>query len=245
MPTLKTQEEVVEQLTLKYLGHYDFSKVVYKGNKVKVEVVCNTCETEFWKTPDKLIAGEGCKVCSLKGRSQKRSSTTALFVKSAKDLNGEGYDYSKVDYVNNHTKVDIKCNRCQTLFSVQPKNHLTGRGCPSCAKTGYKRDRSGNLYIMKCGDITKVGITNLDITIRVKDISRSFGSAFTVQTTWSFLNGALADDIETSILRLLRTKYERPQAKFEGSSECFLNVDYEELVNLINKEIENLSETTL
>ena len=42
------------------------------------------------------------------------------------------YDYSKVEYINHRTKVDIVCNFCQEKFSQTPSGHKRGVGCKTC-----------------------------------------------------------------------------------------------------------------
>ena len=54
------------------------------------------------------------------------------FIKKAKALHGDKYDYSQVNYINMHTNVDIICKE-HGLFSQAPSNHLRGRGgCCIC-----------------------------------------------------------------------------------------------------------------
>ena len=57
--------------------------------------------------------------------------TTDKFIKKAKTIHGNKYDYSKVKYVNNHTKVCIICP-IHGEFWQTPMKHLIGRGCPKC-----------------------------------------------------------------------------------------------------------------
>lgn len=48
---------------------------------------------------------------------------------------GNKYDYSKINYVNSLTKVEIKCNLHNTFFFQVPSEHLRGKnGCPLCQK---------------------------------------------------------------------------------------------------------------
>ena len=59
--------------------------------------------------------------------------TLSRFVDKAKMVHGDRYDYSKVEYVNNRTKVVINCS-LHGDFTQTPKNHLKGQGCPKCGK---------------------------------------------------------------------------------------------------------------
>lgn len=63
----------------------------------------------------------------------KRSSKSE-FIKKAKFVHhNKNYDYSKVIYKNNYTKVEIGCPM-HVLFEQKPLKHLEGQGCPECGK---------------------------------------------------------------------------------------------------------------
>ena len=53
------------------------------------------------------------------------------FVKRAEEVHGNKYDYSKVEYVNKHTKICIICHE-HGEFWQSPNNHLAGNGCRKC-----------------------------------------------------------------------------------------------------------------
>ena len=57
--------------------------------------------------------------------------TTEQFIEKAKQIHGNKYDYSKVEYVNNHTKVCIICPEHGEFWQT-PNSHLNGNGCSSC-----------------------------------------------------------------------------------------------------------------
>lgn len=56
------------------------------------------------------------------------------FIKNAKKIHGDRYDYSKVKYINNRTKVCIICHK-HGEFLQMPHLHLCGCGCPSCQQS--------------------------------------------------------------------------------------------------------------
>ena len=68
--------------------------------------------------------------------------TTEEFIAKAKAVHGDRYDYSKVKYVNNQTKICIVCKEHGEFWQV-PYTHLNGHGCPKCA---YKGDRKRHIY---------------------------------------------------------------------------------------------------
>ena len=59
--------------------------------------------------------------------------TTEEFIAKAKTKHGDKYDYSKVNYVNSKTKVQINCD-VHGIFEQMPNNHYKGQGCPKCGK---------------------------------------------------------------------------------------------------------------
>ena len=61
-----------------------------------------------------------------------KKKTTEEFIKEAKEKHGNKYDYSKVEYINNHTKVCIICPEHGEFWQF-PQDHLKGRGCICCA----------------------------------------------------------------------------------------------------------------
>jgi len=57
--------------------------------------------------------------------------TTGGFIEKAIEVHNYRYEYSLVDYINNHTKVKIKCKE-HGYFNQRPADHLSGKGCPEC-----------------------------------------------------------------------------------------------------------------
>ena len=63
----------------------------------------------------------------------KRVVTTESFIAEAKELYGDRYDYSKVEYKNRDHRVTIVCP-VHGDFQVYAREHLDGKGCPKCEK---------------------------------------------------------------------------------------------------------------
>jgi very-short-patch-repair endonuclease len=58
---------------------------------------------------------------------------TESFIKEAKKIHGEKYNYSLVNYKNVSTKIRIICSK-HNVFEQTPKNHILRKsGCPKCA----------------------------------------------------------------------------------------------------------------
>ena len=67
-----------------------------------------------------------------------RKSTQEEFIAKAREVHGEKYDYSKVEYINNRTKVCIICP-IHGEFWQTPSNHLHGYECKECGRFKSRR----------------------------------------------------------------------------------------------------------
>ena len=127
---------------------YDYSKVEYINTKTKVCIIC-PIHGEFLCTPNNHLSGKGCKYCS--HRSFKY--TTEEFINKAKSIHGDKYDYSKVNYINNSTKICIICP-IHGEFWKQPNHHLNGYGCNKCSKiNNTKNEKNKYDFIKKAKEI--------------------------------------------------------------------------------------------
>jgi Zn finger protein HypA/HybF involved in hydrogenase expression len=70
--------------------------------------------------------------------------TTEEYIKKAREVHGNRYDYSKVKYVDSQTKVTIICPM-HGEFSQSPTSHLQGSGCPKCGndRTALRMNNEG------------------------------------------------------------------------------------------------------
>ena len=124
-----TTDDFINRSILVHGNKYDYSKVEYKTIKEKVCIICPE-HGEFWQSPDKHMRGHGCAIC---GNAIRK--TLEEFIIDAISVHGNKYDYSKVDYINNKTKVCIICP-IHGEFWQTPHEHLSC-GCDKCSGT-YK-----------------------------------------------------------------------------------------------------------
>lgn len=78
---------------------YDYSKTKYSNRKSKVTIICPK-HGIFKQAAYSHLRGCGCKKCS-----NKNKLTTEEFIKKAKDIHGNKYDYSKTKYKSYSSKV--------------------------------------------------------------------------------------------------------------------------------------------
>ncbi len=109
---------------------YDYSKSNYINRNKKLIIICQK-HGEFQQTPNAHKRGQGCPKCGLKILSDRFTPSTKDFVNNAIQLHKNKYDYSKVNYINSHTKICIICQK-HGEFQQTPDNHLQGKGCSDC-----------------------------------------------------------------------------------------------------------------
>ena len=132
-PTLKLNKDVfIENSNKKHNGKYDYSKVKYINNRTKVCIICPE-HGEFWQTPSNHMYGYGCAKCANSLNAENHTSNTDIFIEKAKLMHLNKYDYSKVKYINNRTKVCIICPEHGEFWQT-PDAHLSNKGCPKCGR---------------------------------------------------------------------------------------------------------------
>jgi hypothetical protein len=125
MPRKKTTEEFIVDAYCKHDDRYNYKFVDYKNNLTKVKIICPV-HGIFEQIPGDHLKGSGCSKCS----GTKRL-TTEEFIKKAKVVHGDKYDYSLVEYKNRRIEIKIICPE-HDIFEQIPTNHLNGKGCPKC-----------------------------------------------------------------------------------------------------------------
>ena len=132
---------------------YDYSKVAYVTGEQAVCIICPK-HGEFWQRPRVHLRGRGCRQCWIDGISTKLSSNTEEFIKKARKVHRNKYDYSKVDYKGTTTKVTIICP-VHGEFEQTPNSHLNGNGCYQCGRdtSGLKLRLTQDEFISRCNII--------------------------------------------------------------------------------------------
>lgn len=128
MPGKLTKEIFVKRAIEKHGDKYDYSKVEYKNATTKVCIICKEDgHEEFYQLPNSHLRGQGCPECG----GVKRLDTSS-FIKKAKQVHNDLYDYSNTVYTGASNPVTIGCKR-HGDFSQTARVHLRGSGCPSCS----------------------------------------------------------------------------------------------------------------
>ena len=143
-----TCKDFINKANLIHNNKYDYSKVEYVNNSTKVCIICPE-HGEFWQTPRNHLIGQGCPLCNGTFKL-----TNQEFIEKANLIHNNKYDYSKVKYVNNNTKVCIICPKHGEFWQT-PHHHLNGHGCSKCRNenNGDRRRHNTEDFIRKSKSI--------------------------------------------------------------------------------------------
>jgi very-short-patch-repair endonuclease len=112
---------------------YDYSNINYIGSVDYVNILCSI-HGIFKQHANNHLSGQGCPKCGIKKRNIGNTLSTDNFIKKAKKVHGNKYDYSNVDYTTTNNYVNIICPE-HGIFKQFPMNHLKGCGCPLCKES--------------------------------------------------------------------------------------------------------------
>lgn len=147
----KSFEEYVIEANKIHNHKYTYLQMYKKGKYNYLDIKCKIHGIFKKRTGNHISRKQGCSLCS-----KPSVLNNDIFIKRANEIHKTKYDYSKVDYVNNNTKVIIICNE-HGCFKQTLKNHIDNKqGCPKCRKN-YKMNKKdfikkatkvhGNKYI--------------------------------------------------------------------------------------------------
>ena len=153
-------EEFIRKARETWGDKYDYSKTVYEGSLKNVTIICPV-HGEVEVLPARHLNKEkfsGCPKCNYeenlrvqksRKKPKKRKETKEekserlknAFIEKARQLYGDTYDYSKVEYKNNKVPVTVIC-RTHGEFPVRPNDHIShGDVCPMCGRNGRRNKR--------------------------------------------------------------------------------------------------------
>ena len=128
---IKRKNIFLQRAKIIHNNKYDYSKVNYINVSIKVCIICPE-HGEFWTTPERHVSNKvGCPVCKSKMQKCHKYLTNEEFINKAKQIHGDKYDYSKINYINGQTKVCIICPKHGEFWQT-PAGHLKGHGCVHC-----------------------------------------------------------------------------------------------------------------
>ena len=121
------KKDFIERSNKNHNYFYSYDNVDFIDYITKVKIIC-PIHGEFWQSPTSHLNGQGCPKCAI----EKRTSNTEEFLNKLKQVIGDKYDLSKVNYKNAATKVCVICP-IHGEFYATPNALLSGKKCPKCA----------------------------------------------------------------------------------------------------------------
>lgn len=127
---IKSKEEFIAQANKVHSHKYDYSEFEYINEGTKSTIICNE-HSKFRQAPTHHLNGIGCPKCGTERGAKKIRKSKEQFVIDANIVHNNKYNYSKLIYINDKTKVIIICPS-HGEFEQEASNHLAGNGCPKC-----------------------------------------------------------------------------------------------------------------
>lgn len=129
-------------------ARYAYDKVDFHGYHAYVQIGCPV-HGYFRQRAGNHLSGLGCKKCGVIKRSNEKRIGTEEFIRRAKEIHGDKYDYSRVVYRKAKNKVILIC-AVHGEFKITPDNHLRARnGCDLCNES--KGESEIALYLDRLG----------------------------------------------------------------------------------------------
>jgi hypothetical protein len=190
--------------------------------------------------PSFLLSGQGVNIKSALNK-------TEYFINQAKEVHGDKYDYSLVEYKKGKEKIKIISK--YGIFEQNPNSHLQGRGCNKEGKEimrKYQQDNpkkwncddwerqglgskifdSFKVYIIKCWnneeEFYKIGRTFTTVGKRFRQISR-------MPYNWKLIkqiegNAEYIYNLESNLHKEHEDFKYKPELEFNGMYECFSQI---------------------
>lgn len=140
--------------------NYDYSKVKYIKSTEPIIIICKK-HGEFYPIASSFLNGKiHCPECT----REKLRLGTEEFISRARQIHGNYYDYSKVEYKNCDSKVTIICPK-HGEFDQYVTAHLKGCNCPICARENMIPSKGGELISKLLDSINVKYKTQYKITL--------------------------------------------------------------------------------
>lgn len=147
---------------------FSYNGIFYEGAKPYVRVVCPH-HGEFHQLANDHARGIGCEKCS------KPIRDLESFTLAAREVHGDKYDYSSVEYASPTKPVWIACP-IHGKFKQGPTYHVhAGHGCRQCSIGGFNPGKPAAVYVYRLtgasGGYIGFGVTN---NFKKRDVSHRF-----------------------------------------------------------------------
>jgi very-short-patch-repair endonuclease len=115
----------IQKSNIRHSNKYDYSNVNYINSITKTEIICPK-HGSFWVRPDAHVRKVGCPNCN--GGIK---YTHEEFLEKCYLLYGNSFDYSKINYINSLTNIEVICPIHGSFF-IKPSSFLDNHNCQDC-----------------------------------------------------------------------------------------------------------------
>lgn len=160
-----TNDEFKRRIIEIFGEEYLLNEVNYQCCKSKIKLYCKK-HGYFVSTAYHLLQGHGCPKCGVKKNADKKRLTICDCIERFREIHGDKYDYSKMDYINTRTKICIICPEHGEFWQT-PQKHMSGQGCPKCKRSHMENDISmlltnNNIEFIEQKKFSWLGLQSLD-----------------------------------------------------------------------------------
>lgn len=170
-----SQDEVIARFREIWNDHFDYSKFVYTGIFDKSIITCKI-HGDIVKSANHHLQGSGCWECTKANMvfgakvGDIQYITKEVFLNKAKEKHGDKFSYPELNFKDQYTEIDIKCNIHNITYKQVPRNHINNQGgCPKCKSEAISKTflKSNDTFIREAlsvhegyYDYSKVNYTN-------------------------------------------------------------------------------------
>ena len=138
-----TQEEFIQKAKEKF-PNLDYTKTIYTSRTQPILVTCPIHGDQVYTNAGNFLTSKyGCIECAKSSGNKQKSLKTRMsqdqFIEKGIQRFGNKYDYSKVSYINNDTKIVVICP-IHGEFEIRPGDFLRQTGCPKCKPKSLRED---------------------------------------------------------------------------------------------------------
>lgn len=142
----------------------------YNGNKNYITIQC-LIDGNIWESkPNWLMKNLGCQCCYDRERGNKTKTDMNTFIIKSNMVHNDKYDYSKINYINSDTKVNIICPIHGDFWQTPNKHVNYKQGCPKCSNKNVTTndfiDKANKIHFHKY-DYSKVLYINNRIKVLI------------------------------------------------------------------------------
>ena len=175
-PRIKYNQEMFIKECLSKFPNINYSKTKYSKMTNKCIFSCSEHGEFEQRAETHLKSKFGCPKCA----KEIKRFTNEDFIKKAKNIHGNKYDYSATEYFGTAKKIKINCKK-HGVFEQTPGNHIfLKQGCPKCANERWL-EKNKNEFALKAEkvnpdkyDYSKVAYVNYKEPVEI--ICKKHGS---------------------------------------------------------------------